>query len=509
MNKRLTPKLTVLILILLSVAVLHLPSLFEPYWYGDEGIYLALGMAVRKGLVLYRDIHDNKPPLLYWTAALAGSQFWLKFILMVWHLATIAVFYRLAKVWSGKDNWVPVITAGLLAALTMLPEGNIANGEIFMILPVIGGMLVLTQSSLAKPDPALPEKLKIQNSKYQESNYLLIGILFSMGFLFKVPAAFDFVAAVIFYVFFLSKDIREIISRIFSKNIWLMVAGFLGPIILSLIYYATRGGFEPYLRSALLQNVGYLSSWKTGDNPASGPFVISGLMLRAIILFIGTVGLWVARLKFKLSLKTSFASLWFLFALFGALLSARPYPHYLIQPAVPAALLLVILFIDKTKITKIVVGLLTAAAVVAYLFVGFWSYSILPYYQNFFFWAAGNKTQAEYFGYFGEQVNRSYKISKYIRNTTSSDDKIFVWGDDPYIYPLSQRLPAGRYTVAYHVIDFNAYDETAVAITIQKPKIIVWLDYDRRFPQLSAIISNNYVEAGNIDGATIFRLIRP
>ena len=147
MNKRLTPKLTVLILILLSVAVLHLPSLFEPYWYGDEGIYLTLGMAVRKGLVLYRDIHDNKPPLLYWTAALAGSQFWLKFILMVWHLATIAVFYRLAKTWSGKDNWVPVIAAGLLAVLTMLPEGNIANGEIFMILPVIGGMLVLNQES--------------------------------------------------------------------------------------------------------------------------------------------------------------------------------------------------------------------------------------------------------------------------------------------------------------------------------------------------------------------------
>lgn len=502
MEKRLTPKLTVLILILLLIAVLHLPSLFEPYWYGDEGIYLTLGMAVRKGLVLYRDIHDNKPPLLYWIAALAGSQFWLKFILMVWHLATIAVFYRLAKIWSGKSNWIPVIAAGLLAALTMLPEGNIANGEIFMILPVIGGMTLLVERTKNKEQRAM-------SGVKQDFDFLIIGFLFSMGFLFKVPAAFDFVAAAIFYIFFLSKDIREIICRIFSKNIWLMVIGFLGPIILSLIYYATRGGFEPYLRSALLQNVGYLSSWKTGDNPAAGQFVISGLTLRAIILLIGTVGLWVARLKFKLSLKTSLASLWFLFALFGALLSARPYPHYLIQPAVPAALLLVILFIDKTKIAKIVVGLQMVAAIAAYLFVGFWSYSILPYYQNFFSWAAGNKTQAEYFGYFGEQVNRSYKIAEYIRRTTSPEDRIFVWGDDPYIYSLSQRLPAGRYTVAYHVIDFNAYDETAAAITIQRPKIIVWLDYDRRFPQLSAMISNNYVEAGNIDGATIFRLIRP
>lgn len=498
MEKRLTSKLTVLILILLSVAVLHLPSLFEPYWYGDEGIYLTLGMAVRKGLVLYRDIHDNKPPLLYWTAALAGSQFWLKFILMVWHLLTIAVFYRLAKLWSGKSNWIPVIAAGLLAVLTMLPEGNIANGEIFMILPVIGGMLTLIQKS----------KIKSQKSEDQALGYLFIGFLFSMGFLFKVPAAFDFMAAAIFYVFFLSAGVKDAISRIFNKNIWLMVFGFLGPVVLSLIYYATRGGFEPYLRSALLQNVGYLSSWKTGDNPGNSPFVISGLMLRAIILFIGTAGLWIAGLKFKLSLKTSFVSLWFLFALFGALLSARPYPHYLIQPAVPAALLLVVLFIDKTKIAKIVVGVQIVAAVVAYLFVGFWSYSIWPYYQNFAAWATGNKTQTEYFAFFGEQVNRAYKIAEYVRRTTSPQDRIFIWGDDPYIYPLSQRLPAGRYTVAYHVVDFNGYEETALAVKLKMPKIIIWLDNDRQFPQLSAIISSDYARAGNIDGAEVFRLIR-
>ena len=66
----------------------------------------------------------------------------------------------------------------------------------------------------------------------------------------------------------------------------------------------------------------------------------------------------------------------------------------------------------------------------------------MPYYQNFFSWATGNKTQTEYFAFFGEQVNRAYKISEYVRRTTSPKDRIFIWGDDPYIYPLSQRLPA-------------------------------------------------------------------
>ena len=45
--------------------ILRFPSLFEPYWYGDEGIYQVLGMVIRKGGLLYRDIWDNKPPFLY------------------------------------------------------------------------------------------------------------------------------------------------------------------------------------------------------------------------------------------------------------------------------------------------------------------------------------------------------------------------------------------------------------------------------------------------------------
>ena len=45
--------------------ILRLPSLFEPDWYGDEGVYQVLGMGIKAGRLLYRDIFDNKPPFLY------------------------------------------------------------------------------------------------------------------------------------------------------------------------------------------------------------------------------------------------------------------------------------------------------------------------------------------------------------------------------------------------------------------------------------------------------------
>ncbi|PIV07387.1 hypothetical protein COS53_02565, partial [Candidatus Shapirobacteria bacterium CG03_land_8_20_14_0_80_35_14] len=55
--------------------LLRLPSLFEPYWYGDEGVYLALGQGIRHGLTLYSQIYDNKPPAIYYLAALTQTVF--------------------------------------------------------------------------------------------------------------------------------------------------------------------------------------------------------------------------------------------------------------------------------------------------------------------------------------------------------------------------------------------------------------------------------------------------
>ena len=74
------------ILIILGVVVfLRVPSLFEPYWYGDEGIYLTIGRAMRSGMELYREVHDNKPPLLYVVAAIAsGREFWFIDFLDIW-----------------------------------------------------------------------------------------------------------------------------------------------------------------------------------------------------------------------------------------------------------------------------------------------------------------------------------------------------------------------------------------------------------------------------------------
>ena len=59
--------------------LLRWPSLFEPYWYGDEGVYQAVGILLNNGQSLYSQAWENKPPLLLVIYAILNSdQFLVK-----------------------------------------------------------------------------------------------------------------------------------------------------------------------------------------------------------------------------------------------------------------------------------------------------------------------------------------------------------------------------------------------------------------------------------------------
>lgn len=445
-----------LIFLIILAVVLRLPSLFEPYWYGDEGIYLTLGLALKKGLILYRDIHDNKPPLLYLLAAATGTVFWFRLLLLAWFGTTVAVFYRLMQKLLPKTPAAASLATALLIILTTLFEGNIANAEIFIVLPVTLALLLALRS---RPP------------------WWLIGLLFSGGFLFKAPAAFDFLALIIWLFFW---------QRIKIKNLFICGAGFVLPIILSIAYYAYQGAFTPYVRSALMQNIGYLHSW---DGSQNGLFIRFGA---AVLLSLITY--------------RSLPLIWFVWAMFGALLSARPYPHYLIQPAVPLAIMIALLAFSKQRWLKSIIVAVVCLAGAAFYQIGFWQYPPLDYYQNFVKYLTGTKSLEDYRSWFDSRVNQTYRLSSYLRQTTKPDDPIFIWGDEPYVYALSQRLPVGRYTVAYHVIDFDGFAETIKAWDKHQPKVVAVMTYETRlFPQLNARLAADYTLAETIDRAKIYR----
>ncbi len=462
---KLDKKLAILLLINL---ILWIPSLFEPISYGDECIYLTLGNAFRKGLTFYRDIHDNKPPLLYLTAAIANGRLsWFRAIAIICNLVHLGIIYQLIKRIT-KNRIAPLAGGIVFTLLYLIFEGRTANGEMFMIMPASLAVYLLFQYP-------------------QKKTFLfggLIGFLFSIGFLFKIPILFDLVG-ILFALYIISMkklQFKSLIRILRNKRFWGIIAGFFSPILLTIFYYSLKGAFTPYVRSALLQNIGYLSSWQ-GSN--------LGLFVRFSLLIIFSFMFFIFRKKIPSNL--SFFGIWFIWGLFGALLSERPYPHYLIEIA-PSLAILIALTIDKKTVfnfvlTSSAIGILLAS----YLYFNFWWYPILPYYRNFVSYAAGKINKKQYLNYWGEKTASDYKLARFIKWHSPENNRVFVWGDGACIYAISKRLPPGRYTVNYHIYDFNGFQETLEAIKKTKPKIIIKLKDEKRiWPELDQHLSKNY-----------------
>lgn len=470
--------------ILALVFLLRLPSLFEPYYYGDEMIYLNLGEAIKRGMVLYRDIHDNKPPLLYFTAALAGNVFWFRAILVAWSLGAVFVFWRLARNLFSKEHTLVKISTLIFAIFSTIPllEGQIANAENFMIGTTVLAMWIL---------------FRFKNNFL---NVFTIGVLLSLSTLFKIPAAFD-ILAIVFIWFALTRLNKKSIFGL-AKNILYLSAGFFIPILITIFYYFLRGALNEYLVGAFLQNIGYLSTWR--PDAVVEPFLVRNgpLVLRFGIMSSTLLLLYVY--KKRLTKEFIFCSAWLVVGLFAATLSERPYPHYMLQIVPPASLLLGMLISRKT-IEQSLAILPLSLVFIATVYFKFWYYPTFSYYQRFIGFATEQISKEEYFNSFDPGTTRNYKLAEFLLSSSRKDDKVFVWGDSPTIYALAHRLPPIKYVATYHVNDFSSREETVAELQKNLPLYIVLLPNSEEFSQLYPLINTNYYLVHETDGARIYK----
>lgn len=471
-----------LILILALALFLRIPSFFEPYSYGDETIYLTLGEGVRQGKALYTEVYDNKPPLLYLTAALAGNLFWFKAILAFWSFATIVFFWKLVEYLFPKRYRLQQVATLVFALLTTLPllEGNIANAENFMIgFSILGFYILLREEHTFK-------------------NVFVSGVFFAIAILFKVPAVFDIPAIILFWI--ITGGIKNLKNTI--RNTFYLGLGVAAPILLTFIIAALSGSFQEYLVSSFLQNVGYLSTFRPED--ATEPFLVKNgpLLVRAFLVLVASCVLYLFRNR--LSKQFIFATLWLFMTLFAVTLSERPYPHYILQSTAPLSLLLAMLFaLNTIEQTLVIIPLTIAICVPVYY--KFWYYSTRDYYARFANFVVSDSGRDKYLSEFGGHIPRSYKIAELVMSLTTKDDGLFVWGgENQTIYALSRRFPPIKYVAQYHINDFSNQKEVAEKLLAKPPKIIVILPFSDGFPELTELIQSDYIQINEIDYAKVY-----
>lgn len=461
---------------------LRLPSLIEPNWYGDEGIYQVIGIALNNDRPLYSGIWDNKPPLLYLIYGLfQGNQFGTRVFSLFFGLLTLWAFLSLSQKLfpKGRSSIVATIFFTLVFALPLF-EGNIANAENFMLLPIIVSGFLVYQFSLLKKSP------EQYHFVFNPQHIMLggAGFLLGIAFLIKSVAIFDFFAFFLFLIFVAlsqswkpSRSGIKILLHYLFVHFLLYIGGFLTPIIIASFYFIFQGTFIHFFQAAFIGNISYVGYAN------SILFSHSLLFIKALFL-IFVLGILFLK-RNKLSKPTLFILIWTAFSLFNTLFSQRPYTHYILV-SIPALSLFLGFLVHKQSPKRAIFLATTFLAFFISLTNIFYFSDIKKtflYYHNAALFLTGQKNVASYQSFFDSRVPRDYEIASFLKMHTKQNEPIFIWGDNPQIYVLSETLPINQYTVSYHILQQkDALVQTQRAINLQKPRFIVILAEAPAFP---------------------------
>jgi hypothetical protein len=446
-----------LILTVFLFFIFRLPSLFEPLWYGDEGIYQVIGNSLNHGKLLYSQIFDNKPPLLYWLYAILHSdQFAVRLASLIFGLLSVGIFFLLSKKLfkDAKNNNIASLTTLVFALLFGLPmlEGNIANAENFMLLPIIASALLIIN----------------------QRKFFVAGLLLGIAFLFKIVAVFDLSA---FFVFCFILNLNSLNFNSLKKELKLVpiIVGFFLPLVLVSLFFIINNTFIDFVKATFISNISYVSY---GNRIGSLP-----ILLFIKLALLGIFLLYIFAKRKEVNHSSLFILIWFAFSLFDAFFSQRPYTHYLLV-LIPSLSLMVglILFDKKYQRIILVIFLISLLVIVK----GFGTPNLsrtINYYQNFISYMIGGKTMTSYQRFFDRRTPFDYEIARFIRPKLTRSDTVFIWGDNAQIYELLGVVAPTKYVVAYHILNYkDGLTSTQAGLKTAKPKFIVVLPNTSRIP---------------------------
>lgn len=425
--------------------LLRLPSLIEPHWYGDEGIYQVIGRALIDGKVLYKEIWDNKPPLLYVIYAIAGGNLYIvKLLSLLSGTLSVIVFFLFSKKLFKKSVAIYFSTfVYTILFATPVIEGNIANAENFMLLPIVGASYLLYSFT--------------ENNK---KNYLIIsGFLLSIAFAIKIVAIFDFAAFLLFLYLVKGQNHKKL-----THFLRYFIMPFASIMAFFMIYFFAVGAFPDFLNGVFFQNISYVGE-------QYGAIFPQGILIIKTVILLVFCGLVIFFRK-RFDDRSLFIYIWIIFALYSAFFSYRPYTHYLLV-ILPAFALLLGQIVETNKLRFL--GLLTVIFIcaVAYYQITIYRKNI-AYYNNFIEFISGQKNITSYQNFFDRNTPRDYNIANFIDLNVKNNETVFLWSDSAQIYALSNKLPIGKYIVAYHMTYYEDAEKIMKnKIDIIQPKYII------------------------------------
>lgn len=417
----------------------------------DEGEYAYMGQLILQGIPPYGEAYNMKFPGTYLMYAVIMAVFGqtvdgIHIGLMIINCATIWLVYLLARKMLGD---IPAAFAGgTYGVLSLSPSvfGFAAHATHFVVLPALGGTLLLLHAL---------EKDKIHL-------FFLSGTLLGISVIMKQPGIFFVFLAVAYILYnnFSAGSFRSL-KKLFL-NLSALSLGVSLPLLITALWLYAAGVFDRFWFWTVVYASKYASQVTVPDalDRFKNSFfqVVDGFFIFWIVAALGLVATF-----FHRGLSRVFVALFALFSFLSICPGFYFREHYYIT-LLPAVSLLSGILIDflssdrfaflKGRIPKLIgVAVFIAAAATGII-----------QEKNYFFYDTPLRLSGLI--YFGSPFAESMEIARFIKERTTPDDRIAVFGSEPEIFFYAKRRSATGYIYSYSLMEAQEY-----ALAMQKEMI--------------------------------------
>lgn len=487
--------LSLLPLLILS-PLLNAP--FEP----DEGVYATIARGWREGAVPYRDLWDNKGPLLFlWYVA---SFAWLgESVAAPRLLAGLAAGASVPFVWLTARNLLGRREATLAAGLFALSFINLyiqvtANAEVFMLLPFTAGLWWFSCGARGRPD-------RLGGSLWW---FLLAGALTSLATFTRQSALWAFLGygawlGVLFLRF------PEERTRHFQSGLALAAGAALAAVPF-VVYFAAQGALYELWHAMFEFNWSWAgrTAWYMKLLPPIfvNPWpLIGGLVFWAL----AAVGVW--RLAVRGGREAWLVLTFLAFSEAATQTMGTAFPHYAVQLLPGAALA------GAVGLPYVVEGwragrrqLAFALALAAGITVGG---AAFVYIQP----TPAERFEVQYgFRDNAADAVAAIAIAERVEEMTEAGDYVYEWGRESEIYWLADRQPASRWLHNRpYKVDKTVMDEILADFEETKPAVILFTLEEGQLAagaytppeQIGEYLERYYTYAGRVEYADLYERI--
>jgi asparagine N-glycosylation enzyme membrane subunit Stt3 len=361
----------------------------------------------------------------------------IHFGLLLLNAATIIVLFSLGR--RLYDDLTGVVAGASFAILSLSQsvQGIFANAEHFVILPAVGGMLLLLRA-IESDRPRL---------------LFWSGLLLGLGFLMKQHGA-AFIAFAVVYLLYYELRQRPVLWRRLGSRYTLLSIGAAGPFGLTFLVLLLAGVFQTFWFWTFVYAREYVTQvpFSMGLNNLKRQIseIVGSSLLLWIFAGIGLTALvWDRKARGRGMFVASFSIFSFLSICPG--LYFRPHYFVLVLPAI--ALLAGIGVRSVGRLLKS--NSLTVKRGVPIL-LGVIALSDSVYRQRVFLLEL-SPSMVSKTTYPREPFPESLEIARYIKEQTSRNDRIAVIGSEPQIYFYSGRRSASGYIYMYPLMERHRY----------------------------------------------------